>query len=150
VGWSGEEGIWLPEEALPFPGEGGGAAAPTVDPGLGFPTAGRERREPVSAEGTWRGLLEIEDATLFPQGLRRRQWRNSRGCALHAPIPILLSNPSITFEINNISKSYCCLWRGRRRGEAREGLEECCTSRELLCLKVRCVFEDKGRDEQKS
>ena len=64
-----EGGLWLPEEALSFPGEVGGATTPTSDPWLRFPTAGRERREPVSVEGSWRDLLETRDAIFCPKGL---------------------------------------------------------------------------------
>lgn len=54
---------------------------------------------------------------ILPIGARRGRWRKSRGCALHALIPFLHSNPSPTFEINNISKGYCSSWRsGGSRG----------------------------------
>jgi hypothetical protein len=43
VGWTGEEGLWLFEEALPFMRGGGGATTPPFDPRL-------EPREPASAK----------------------------------------------------------------------------------------------------
>jgi len=43
MGWSGEEGLWLPEGALPFSGGGSGVASPTFGPGLGFPTPGENQ-----------------------------------------------------------------------------------------------------------
>jgi hypothetical protein len=67
VGWLGEEGLWLPEEALPFTRGGGGVATPAFGLGLGFPTPRKEPREPDSGERTWRGVVVTEDSTFCPQ-----------------------------------------------------------------------------------
>lgn len=67
MGWYGEEGLWLPEEALPITRGGGGVATSTFGPRLGFPTPGKEPRELDSGEKTWRGLVVTEDSIFCPQ-----------------------------------------------------------------------------------
>ena len=66
-GWD-EEGSGFPEVALPCIEGVGEVAVPTVGPLLGIPVPNRELREPVSADGPRRGLVEIGEG----EGCNRR------------------------------------------------------------------------------
>jgi hypothetical protein len=136
VRWSGEEGRWLPEEALPFCG--GGVATPTFGPTRVSNARTRTKRTRLSREN-WARPGGGRRFYIWPTRARRRRWMNSRWCALHASIQILHPNPSTMVEINNISKSYCCSWRSvglRKTGGVRH-TKGTAPTQGLLCVQRR-------------
>ena len=66
-GWD-EKGTGCPEVALPCIEGVGEVAVPTVGPLIGIPAPNREPREPVSADGPRRGLVETGEGEGRSQG----------------------------------------------------------------------------------